>query len=382
MGLTMAEAQQGKMARQSPKPAQTGYRFPWSRMRPPRKLKFTREGKFFVGITLGVGFAAINTGNNLLYLLLGMLLALIIVSGLMSELSLRDLTVVRRLPMRAQVGRPHLVEIEVFNHKGRVPSYAIEVEDLRAGQPADKRCFFLKISPKSAQVAAYRRTPAKRGRDKHVGFRIATRFPFGLFEKSREVPAEGELIIYPAVDPVQLPAMPVGRHTGGDASFSRGHGDDYLGLRLLRDGEDPRDVHWRKSAAVGQLVMRERAREARPDITLPLDVIRPEDAKDDWFNAFERKIRDVASRALAHVKRADTVTIRTSMGDAVRGDRSTGADPLLRFLALVESVDTASAREMLESKRSASPSAPAATPPSKTPEPPKAGREKDTKAAE
>src|SRR5215831_11538964 len=77
----------------------------WSRMRPPRRLKFTREGKFFVGITLGVGFAAINTANNLLYLLLGMLLALIVVSGIMSELSLRDLTVVRRLPLRAQVGR-------------------------------------------------------------------------------------------------------------------------------------------------------------------------------------------------------------------------------------------------------------------------------------
>src|ERR1700744_4477959 len=129
------------------------------RLRPPRRLKFTREGKFFVGITLGVGFAAINTANNLLYLLLGMLLALIVVSGIMSELSLRDLTVVRRLPLRAQVGRPHLVEIEVYNHKAHVPSYAIEVEDLRAGQPADKRCFFLKISPQSAQVAAYRRTP-------------------------------------------------------------------------------------------------------------------------------------------------------------------------------------------------------------------------------
>src|SRR5215470_15548977 len=205
------------------------------RMRPPRRLKFTREGKFFVGITLGVGFAAINTGNNLLYLLLGMLLALIIVSGLMSELSLRDLTVVRRLPLRAQVGRPHLVEIEVFNHKGRVPSYAIEVEDLRAGQPADKRCFFLKISPKSAQVAAYRRTPTKRGRDVHVGFRIATRFPFGLFEKSREVPAEGELIIYPAVDPVQLPQSPPGRTAGGDGIIGRGHGEDFLGLKMMRE---------------------------------------------------------------------------------------------------------------------------------------------------
>jgi uncharacterized protein (DUF58 family) len=307
-------------------------------MRPPRKLKFTREGKFFVGITLGVGFAAINTGNNLLYLLLGMLLALIIVSGLMSELSLRDLTVVRRLPLRAQVGRPHLVEIEVFNHKGRVPSYAIEVEDLRAGQPADKRCFFLKISPKSAQVAAYRRTPTKRGRDVHVGFRIATRFPFGLFEKSREVPADGELIIYPAVDAVQLPPSAPGRLGGGDGAMGRGHGEDYLGLKLMREGEDPRDVHWRKSASVGQMVMRERAREARPDISLPLDIVRPDSAGDEWDSALERRIRDVASRAVAHLKRGDSVAVRTNAGSAARADRSAGADPILRYLALLEAV--------------------------------------------
>jgi uncharacterized protein (DUF58 family) len=306
------------------------------RMRPPRRLKFTREGKFFVGITFGVGFAALNTANNLLYLLLGMLLALIVVSGVMSELSLRDLTVVRRLPLRAQVGRAHLVEIEVFNHKKRVPSYAIEVEDLRAAQPADKRCFFLKISPRSAQVAAYRRTPMRRGRDVHVGFRIATRFPFGLFEKSREVPAEGELVIYPAVDPVQLPPSGPGRHAGLDSSLGRGMGEDFLGLRALREGEDPRDVHWRKTAAVGQLVALERAREARPDITLSLDVIKPATASDDWDVVFERRIREVASRAVAHLKRGDSVAVRTSAGQVARADRASGADPTLRFLALVE----------------------------------------------
>src|ERR1700731_3059097 len=86
------------------------------RIRPPRRLKFTREGKFFVGVTLGVGFAAINTANNLLYLLLGMVLGAIGVSGVLSELSLRGLLALRRLPLRAQGGRPHLVEIEVFNH--------------------------------------------------------------------------------------------------------------------------------------------------------------------------------------------------------------------------------------------------------------------------
>ena len=303
--------------------------------RTPRKLKVTREGKYFIGITFGVGFAAINTGNNLLYLLLGMLLSMIVVSGVLSELSLRELTVVRRLPPRAQVARPHLVEIEVFNHKRRIPSYAIEVEDLRAGQPADKRCFFLKISPRSAQVAAYRRTPARRGRDRHVGFRVATRFPFGLFEKSRELSAEGDLIIYPAVDAVVLPSNLPGDRVGGNSALGRGSGDEILSLRLMREGDDPRDIYWRKS--VEQMIVRERAREVRRDVSYAIDSSHPGLAPDDdWSARFERRIRDVASRAVAHIKRGDGVTVRTRSGERVRATTAVGADPVLRFLALLE----------------------------------------------
>ncbi len=311
----------------------------WLRwFRSPRKLKLTREGKYFIGITFGVGFAAINTGNNLLYLLLGMLLSLIVVSGVLSELSLRRLMVVRRLPARAQVGRAHLVEIEVFNHKRRFPSYAIEIEDLRAGQPADKRCFFLKISPKSAQVAAYRRTPARRGRDRHVGFRVATRFPFGLFEKSRELTAHGDLVIYPAVDPVRLPQYKDGRRLGGQGSLGRGTGDEILGVRPMRDGDDPRDIYWRKSTLVNHYVLLERARETQHDVEIGLDPTYKGSAPSDaWSSRFEARIREVASRAVAHLKRGDAVLVRTTRGERVRADLSVGADPVLRFLALLES---------------------------------------------
>ncbi len=334
----------------SPRPPPGGGAPLWVRLlrllKPPRKLKFTREGKYYLGITLGVGFAAINTGNNLLYLLLGMLLSLIVVSGVMSDLSLRHLTVTRRLPARAQVGRAHLVEIEVYNHKKRIPSYAIEVEDLRAGQPADKRCFFLKISPSSAQVAAYRRTPARRGRDRHTGFRIATRFPFGLFEKSREVEAEGDLIIYPAVDPVRLPAEDAGRREGGSSLSGRGGGDETFGLRPMREGDDPRDIYWKKSTLRDQLVLRERARETRPDVQIVIDAVRPRDAGEGYSQAFEKKIREAASRAVAHIKRGDGVIVGTTLGERVRGDRSVGSDTILRFLALLEPVDEVRAPEV------------------------------------
>jgi len=315
--------------------ARTKRFFAW--FRPPRRLRLTREGRYFLLITFCVGFAAINTGNNLLYLLFGMFLSLIVVSGVMSELSLRHLTVARRLPARAQVGRAHLVEIEVYNHKQRVPSYAIEVEDLRAGQPADKRCFFLKISPHSAQVAAYRRTPARRGRDHHVGFRLATRFPFGLFEKSRDVSSEGDLIIYPAVDPLVLPPDESGDRLGGVLTLGRGTGDETAGVRLMRDGDDPRDIFWRKSAQTEQMVVRERVREARREVTLVVDSRYPGPAPSDEFLArFERRIREVASRTVAHLKRGDSVTVRSTAGERAGSVPSRGADPLLRFLALLE----------------------------------------------
>jgi len=308
-----------------------------ARFKLPRRLRFTREGRYFVLITFLVGFAAINTGNNLLYLLFGMFVSLIIVSGVMSELSLRHLTVVRRLPPRAQVGRAHLVEIEVYNHKQRIPSYAIEVEDLRAGQPADKRCFFLKISPRSAQVAAYRRTPARRGRDHHVGFRIATRFPFGLFEKSRDLASEGDLVIYPAVDALVLPADEAGDRQGGVLTLGRGTGDETAGVRPMRDGDDPRDIFWRKSTQPNQMVVRERVREARRDVTLTLESRHAGPRPTDEFSVrFERRIRELASRAVAHLKRGDAVTLATTAGERATSVPARGADPLLRFLALLD----------------------------------------------
>jgi len=308
-------------------------------LRPPRKLRFTREGKYFVLITFGVGVAAVNTGNNLLYLVLGMLLALIVVSGVMSEISLRNLRVTRRLPSRAQAGRSHLVEIEVFNRKKRFPSYAIEVEDLRAGQPTDKRCFFLKISPTSAQVAAYRRKPSRRGLDRHTGFRVATRFPFGLFEKSLQYDLDGELVIYPQVDPLRIPQIRGAHNLGITGHVGRGAGDEIIGVRPMREGDDPRDIYWRKSTTPNQFALKERAREARPETVVPLDDIRPKGAGEVWNAEFERRIRESASYAVALLRRGDGVKLATSSGRKVSANPALGADPVLKFLALIEATD-------------------------------------------
>ena len=77
----------------------------WARIRAWRRIRFTSGGVVFTLGTIAVGFAAMNTGNNLLYLLLGSMLGFIAVSGWLSEQAIRGLRVERRAPRAVTVGQ-------------------------------------------------------------------------------------------------------------------------------------------------------------------------------------------------------------------------------------------------------------------------------------
>ena len=108
---------------------------PMPRLRLPRRFPPTREGWWFLLATLLVGAAAVNGGINLLFLVFGMMIFLILASGVLSELCLRGLEVTRRPPSAIHAGTPYLMGIAVRNGKRRLPTFSLEVEDLVAGQP-------------------------------------------------------------------------------------------------------------------------------------------------------------------------------------------------------------------------------------------------------
>jgi uncharacterized protein (DUF58 family) len=308
-----------------------------------RRFKFAREGKWFIAITIGVGFAAINTGNNLLFLVLGMLLALFIASGVMSELALARLTLVRQPPPRLHAGRPFLMGITLKNAKRRLPSFSIEIEDLLGGRPLDKKCYFLKIPAGRQQSTSYRHTFPRRGRYPFTGFRVSTKFPFGLLRRSRDIDAPGEVIVFPAV--YDLPAPPPSSpSTFGDEARPRpGRRGDFLGLRDYRPGDDPRDVNWRKTAQRGRPVVREHQDERQRRVTLQLDNGLPTGAQLEEHEALERAISLCASLAAHYIARGYTVRL-IARGDSV----GAGMGPahlarMLRCLALLETAtpDTA-----------------------------------------
>jgi uncharacterized protein (DUF58 family) len=249
----------------------------WNRLRrrwrPPRRLTFTREGRIIVFLSVGVGFAAINTGNNLLYLLLGWLLSFIIASGILSEQTLRGLVVERRPPAKIFANEPFLMEVVIRNTKLVRASYSIEVEDLIGQNPAvpiDKRCYFLKIPEGKHQRTSYRHTFTRRGVYSIAGYRLATKFPFALFRKSKDVDEPLQILVYPARIAVQRPASRAQVH--GETTASRlGRRGEFFGLRERRPGDDRRDIHWKSSARTGRLLVREYEDELARRVVIVVD---------------------------------------------------------------------------------------------------------------
>ncbi len=312
------------------------------RSRYARQARFTREGRLFVLVTLGVGAAAVNTGNNLLYLMLGLLLSLIVLSGVLSELVLRRVRVQRRLPRRAFAGTPALVVLVVANDKARASSFSIEAEDVAPDEPTDRRCYFLKIAPRSEQAAAYQRTPATRGRLRFTEVVLRTRYPFGLFEKSRLVALEDELVVYPALAP-RASTEETSGHAGPDVpTVRRGPGVEVAGLRDYRGGDEARAIHGRRSASLGRIVVRERTRDVAKRLTLLVDERAPEGASEEWRARFEHALSRAATTASRALEEGAAVEAVARSGTSPLVLPGQPPDPIWRFLALLEPIDAGS----------------------------------------
>lgn len=229
----------------------TGYRLS------KRSVQVTRQGWYFILLSLGVGLSALRTGNNNLFLALGTMLGTILVSGALASLNLSRIEVRRRLPNHLRSCTPFLAELTLHNTKRWLPSFAIEVEDMAQGRPLDRRCFFLKVSAGRSQSTSYRHAFWRRGRQSMTGTRISTCYPFGFIRRSRIIPNRQEVLILP--NAVRTTARPK-QGAMFEAAWTRARrsrrGDPYS-LRPFRIGDDPSSIHHKASAHAGRPIVRE-----------------------------------------------------------------------------------------------------------------------------
>jgi uncharacterized protein (DUF58 family) len=246
----------------------------WGRIRAFRRLRFTRTGGLFTGGALLVGIAATNTSNNLLILLLGAMLGIIAVSGWLSERVIRSASVTRDPVRSGSVGAPIRLGYRVAHRGGLFPTVALEIQE--EGLPG---IAFLPYLPQGgiARVST-ESTFTRRGVYPLSALTLRTGFPFGLFQKARDLEIPGEIVVFPRTDRPVREATVASRKrpTYGvrpvNAAGGRG---EYRGLRAYRPGDDPRDIHWRSTARLGSPVMREYEHEGGPGVWICLDLDYP-----------------------------------------------------------------------------------------------------------
>jgi uncharacterized protein (DUF58 family) len=321
-------------------------------LRPPRRLRPTRAGWLFGAITFSVGFAALNTGNNLLYLVLSLMLAFLVLSGVLSESALRGIAVRRRVPAELYDRGLSRVGLEIANRQRRIAAFAVVVEDRvreRGGpERAAGRVFALRIAPGARELRSYRYRPAGRGEIRFEGFQVYTRFPFGLFSKSLRIESPEPALVYPALEAVGVPPRLGSTREVGERPAGRGAaGAEVSGLRDFAPGDPLRRIHWPSSLRRGALVVREVRSHQRDEIEVRLRT-----AGHVAGELFERAVCWAASEAVAFLAAGSRVALRTDRELLPGRDGAQQRARLLAFLARVEpdrSAPPAAARAPLAS---------------------------------
>lgn len=237
----------------------------WARA--PRQLQATRQGKIVIGVALAVGAAAINTGSNLLFLGWGLSLSAIVLSGILSEATLKVMRARVQGVEVARAGHGTTVALSLEN-VGRVPAYAVEAAVVftrgEARVPLDRvapvegeRPFLLRVEPSEVASPYARTTFDKRGAHRLAAVLVRTSYPFGFFAKSRRFDIDRLIHVPPMAVSVEQLAAAVRARAGVALAGRRGVGEDFFSLRPYRDGDDVRTVAWRASARSGRWVVRE-----------------------------------------------------------------------------------------------------------------------------
>lgn len=299
-----------------------------SRFDPP--FQITAGGAIFTAIFLVVGFAAYNTGNNLLFLIFSVLVSTFFVAWTAARASLRDLSVSARFPDHIFAGESAPVIVTLNNTKRLLPSFSILIEARSRNEDVSQHrrrwatnrfakralAYFVYVPHRTRAQQRVEQTFQKRGHLIVTGFELSTRFPFGFFRLRRHLRARDvDLIVYPKVEPasddLHLLPMNAGRHV----SARRGAGHDLHSLRNYQTQDDVRHIDWKATARVGQLTVREFSAEdeRRVHIVLETRLNEQGDSSKDFAERFERGVTLAASLVAHFIE--ERAEVRLTLGD-------------------------------------------------------------------
>jgi uncharacterized protein (DUF58 family) len=280
----------------------------------PRHIRPTLEGVVFILVTLVVGFAAMNTAAQLLYIMFSLMCGFLVLSAISANANYRGISISRYAPRVVEAQRATAVRVTAQSRKKFVTSFSLQIFDSLAVGRLLGAVFIDRVPPKGEVSRDYLVVFPRRGIVRLGELSLHTRFPFSLIERRSWRDAKAEILVLPQVIDVSSLMREIRADLGEIEINRRGRGAGLYNIREHERGDSSRDIHWKVSARRGRLMVREYEAEEHRKASVILDN-RCADIDDPESKAdFERAVI-LASSVLAHICRdGHQVELRTGAG--------------------------------------------------------------------
>lgn len=301
-----------------------------SLLRPNRAYKFQWSGLGLIVITAVLGIVAIHTSTGLLYLMMGLLLGLWMVSGLISFINLSGITVSRDVSRTSQVGEQLCLTYVLKNNKRFFSSYSLVLEELGRLPMILPFGYAMRIGPGEEKRVVIRIVCRRRGHMRLRRIRVSSRFPFGLIAKCLVQHEASDIVIHPSIGRIRFDMFNV-RNSSASGTMGQYNQqtkgfEEYYGIREFQNFDNRHWIHWRSSARRGKLMVKEMAEYHSNQITVLLDTRVEDPLSLEQQDFLERAISFAATLIDRATERSLPVALVVSGGDmkVVRHGRGAG----------------------------------------------------------
>jgi uncharacterized protein (DUF58 family) len=230
-------------------------------------IKITKAGWIYVLLTIVVGFAAVNTANNLIYILASALLSYMLISGVFGRKNIHALTVQVLYPEELYAGTPTPVTVRLINPRTILPALLIRV------LVEDGEVFFPYVAAAGSSDAMLQFSFPCRGPYRIDKIILASTFPFNFFTRFRTIRHAFETMVFPKPKPcVEAIVERETRYRRGDQPSDRlGDTTDILAIRDYIPGDPLKRIHWKSTAKTDRLKTREFSAADEPDVIIDFE---------------------------------------------------------------------------------------------------------------
>ncbi|GAB5404432.1 MAG: DUF58 domain-containing protein [Aureliella sp.] len=307
------------------------------------RFKLTREGVHFVGVLLFIFFGAVIRDINLLILLAGAMIGLLVLQWRFNVRTLVGVKAARTLTTATTVGSPTNVLIRLSNPKRWLGSWLVLVEDpIQRKKPNLEKSsgtgslIVDEVRPQGQSEGRYQLTFHQRGVYDIGPTTISTRFPIGLGRGWRTLNNQTSVTVRPKLGQLLPPSRVLFQlelQGSSVASSKSGPNEaEFYGLRPWVTGDSKRWIHWRTTARLGELAVRQFEKQQHQQACLLLDLFQEGTASKAQIEAQEQAIAFVAT--LGH---KSVLTQKGKLAAAICGDHNY-VSPIIQSPILVDNL--------------------------------------------